>query len=95
MKSEAVDAPDLYERRAKVITLLTECRRVLEQGLTFIVLVKTYQRRPRSCDRVRVMPGVIGRIIGSQSRGQYIVSVKCVDLVAALERVMLATGGAS
>lgn len=78
---------DEHSDRARAI--LTEAKRAAELGLDRMVLKLTRKRKPRNWDRVRVLPGVWGRIIGSDSGGVYYVVVAIVDVVAALERVML------
>ncbi len=62
--------------------LQAECTRVRAQGLTFMCCVMPSKRR-RS-NRIRVLPGVMGRVVGSQVSGTVIVSVE----IAAVERYL-------
>lgn len=77
----------------EVVSLLQYCRRTAEQGLAHVMLVKTCKRRPRT-NNVRVLPGCMGRVVGSTAPGKYLVDVPLKDLVAALERVMISTSDA-
>lgn len=78
----------MFEKQDRVLALLKACEHAVKHGLSFVVLVKRCKRPPRNYDRVRILPGVIGRVVGSQKRGEYFVSAPVEALVRALERVM-------
>lgn len=68
----------------KPTELLDLCERiVVDQGVNFVVLVVP-NRKPRG-PRMRVFPGLFGRVIGSQPEG-VIVSCATADVRAALTR---------
>lgn len=60
------------------IDLLDACKQSMAHGGTFIVLTVPY-RRPRG-ERTQVMPGLYGRILGSNSNERTIVSLKIDDV---------------
>lgn len=72
-----------------VIALLEHAQRASEQGLTRMVVMKSWRRAPRNWDRVLLLPGCYGRIVGSTTPGRYMVDVVIADLVSAFEKVML------
>jgi hypothetical protein len=65
--------------------LAAHCDTAESQGLGRCVLVLTRKRAPRNFDRVRVLPGVVGRICGSRGIGaeqRWFVDVSIADLRA-------------
>ncbi len=77
-----------FERQEKVMALLRGCENAVKHGISRMVIVKRSKRPPKNFDAWRVMPGVVGRVIGSRESGSWLVSVDVADIVKALEKVM-------
>ena len=71
------------------IELLNECKRVDAQGLTRMILTIPRRRGGRlRSNRVRIMPGVLGNVVGSLGDGRLMVDVAIADVVLALAHAM-------
>lgn len=66
--------------------LLETCAHQTSIGLSFVTL--TIPMRRTTSNRVRVMPGVMGHVVGSTDK-RLVVSCQVRDVVRALEKVML------
>jgi len=77
-----------FAEQDHVLALLRSCEQAVSQRRERMILIKRWARPPRNWSRAMIMPGVWGSIVGSTKPGHYMVDVKVVDVVRALERVM-------